>query len=101
MSTLKHAAVDSDDIKHDNAHTLINAPFNLLTYPLRSLWHSTRPYLPQLVPLAVFLISIPLLLFFSVSAGWFVWKSIAVGWEVNVDLQYGCVHLHLLKLSWH
>lgn len=50
-----------------------------------------RPYAPQLLPLAVFVLTIPALLFFSFSSGWFVWRSIAVGWEVPLDLQYGCV----------
>ncbi|KAI0348518.1 hypothetical protein BDW22DRAFT_1424674 [Trametopsis cervina] len=56
---------------------------------LYSGWVSFRAYLPQLVPLVVFLVSIPVLLFFSISAGWFVWRSIAVGWETRLYLQYG------------
>ncbi|PSS37586.1 hypothetical protein PHLCEN_2v602 [Hermanssonia centrifuga] len=48
-----------------------------------------RPVAPQLVPLAVFVLTIPILVFFSISAGWFVWRSIAVGWETSLYLQYG------------
>lgn len=48
-----------------------------------------RPLAPQFVPLAVFVITIPVLIFFSISAGLLVWRSIAVGWESNLDLQYG------------
>lgn len=50
-----------------------------------------KPLAPQLIPLTVFALSIPIVVFFSLSAGWFVWRSIAVGWETAVHLQYGYV----------
>lgn len=43
-----------------------------------------RPFAPQIVPLVVFVLTIPVMLFFSLSAGWFVWSSVAVGWEMDV-----------------
>lgn len=50
-----------------------------------------QPLAPQLVPLAVFSVSLPLILFLSVGSGYWVWKSVAVGWETEIFLQYGCV----------
>ncbi len=50
-----------------------------------------RPYAPQMVPFMAFAVMIPALVFFSLSAGWIVWRSIAVGWETTLYLQYGCV----------
>lgn len=44
---------------------------------------------PQLITLAVCLFLIPLVIFLSAFAGWFVWKHVAVGWETPVYLQYG------------
>ncbi|KAI0361174.1 hypothetical protein OH77DRAFT_1391809 [Trametes cingulata] len=48
-----------------------------------------QPFAPQLVPLAVFSACIPLILFLSVGSGYLVWKSVAVGWETEIFLQYG------------
>lgn len=53
-----------------------------------------RPFVPELAPLAVpfavFVLALPVIALLSASAGWLVWKSVAVGWEVEVNLQYGC-----------
>ncbi|KAI0697121.1 putative adipose-regulatory protein-domain-containing protein [Cytidiella melzeri] len=70
-------------------YSWIYFPVQVLSDLLHATWSSFRAYLPQLVPLVVFIVSIPVLLFFSVSAGWFVWRSIAVGWEACLYLQYG------------
>lgn len=43
----------------------------------------------QLVAFIVCLLLIPLVIFISVFAGWFVWKTVAVGWDAPVYLQYG------------
>ncbi|KAH9858214.1 hypothetical protein C2E23DRAFT_718742 [Lenzites betulinus] len=48
-----------------------------------------QPLAPQLVPLAVFSVSLPLIIFLSVGSGYWVWKSVAVGWETEIFLQYG------------
>jgi hypothetical protein len=53
-----------------------------------------RPISPQLVPLVICLLLIPLLVMVSISAGWMVYKTVAVGWQVDVYLQYGCVCLY-------
>ncbi|KAI8981256.1 hypothetical protein BD414DRAFT_464337 [Trametes punicea] len=48
-----------------------------------------QPLAPQLVPLAVFSVSLPVILFLSVGSGYWVWKTVAVGWETEIFLQYG------------
>lgn len=56
-------------------------------------------YLSHLVPLFVCLSLLPLLLFFSLFSGWYIWKNIPVAWQVPVYLQYGSVSFpHLLLL---
>lgn len=57
-----------------------------------------QPLAPQLVPLAVFSVSLPLIIFLSLGSGYWVWKSVAVGWETEIFLQYGYVSpVYLLR----
>lgn len=67
-----------------------------LRYPVKLLYHIFsagfrlfKPFAPQIVPLAVFILAFPIIVFLSLSSGWFVWRSIAVGWETELHLQYG------------
>ncbi|KAM5531877.1 hypothetical protein V8D89_014431 [Ganoderma adspersum] len=56
------------------------------------LWAIARlfsPLAPHLVPLAVFSVTLPLIILLSIGSGYFVWKSIAVSWETDLFLQYG------------
>ena len=58
------------------------------------LWAVMRlfsPLAPHLVPLAVFSVTLPLIILLSIASGFFVWKNIAVSWETDIYLQYGCV----------
>ncbi|PPQ63011.1 hypothetical protein CVT24_006117 [Panaeolus cyanescens] len=48
-----------------------------------------RPYAPQLIPLLICAIFIPFVILVSISAGWFVWTSLSVSWEISLHLQYG------------
>ncbi|KAK2461650.1 hypothetical protein APHAL10511_006113 [Amanita phalloides] len=48
-----------------------------------------RAYAPQVVPLVVCTLLIPLIVAISLLAGWLVWKNAAVSWEVPLYLQYG------------
>ncbi|KAG9314244.1 putative adipose-regulatory protein-domain-containing protein [Chiua virens] len=43
----------------------------------------------HLVPFFVCVSLIPLILFFSLFSGWYIWKNIPVGWQVPIYLQYG------------
>ena len=56
---------------------------------MAAIFRIVSPYTTNLIPLVVFLLSIPVIAFLSASAGYLVWKSIAVGWETDVILQYG------------
>lgn len=80
-------------------------PFRIV----RSIFHRSVTYLfppttvltiaSHLVPLLVCLSLIPLLLFFSLFSGWYIWKNIPVAWQVPIYLQYGSVsfpHVSLL-----
>ena len=67
-----------------------------LRYPVKLLYHIFsasfrlfKPFAPQIVPLAVFILAFPIIVFLSLSSGWFVWRSIAVGWETELQLQFG------------
>ncbi|KAJ7630793.1 hypothetical protein FB45DRAFT_1058735 [Roridomyces roridus] len=53
------------------------------------LWLVLRPAIPYILPLLVSLSFVPLILFLSASAGWFVWRNAAVGWQAPIYLQYG------------
>lgn len=64
-------------------------PFNFLVNIISWTLRLIKPLAPHLVPLVIFSLSIPVVLFLSFSAGWFVWRSIAVGWEAPLYLQYG------------
>ncbi|KAF9056518.1 putative adipose-regulatory protein-domain-containing protein [Panaeolus papilionaceus] len=48
-----------------------------------------RPYAPQLIPFLICTIFIPFVVLLSISAGWFVWNSLSVSWEIPLHLQYG------------
>ena len=50
-----------------------------------------QPLAPHLIPLAVFSATLPLVLFLSIGSGYLVWKNVAVSWEAEMFLQYGCV----------
>ncbi|CAL1695534.1 unnamed protein product [Somion occarium] len=90
---------EKDRLRHDIAHDvggIASYAWPILRFPIRlfiDLVSSTvrlvKPLAPQLIPLAVFVLAIPILIFLSLSAGWFVWRSIAVGWESPLFLQYG------------
>jgi hypothetical protein len=47
------------------------------------------PLANPLVPILVCLFLVPVAGLFSLSAGWTIWRSAAVGWEAPLDLQYG------------
>ncbi|KZT72782.1 hypothetical protein DAEQUDRAFT_663249 [Daedalea quercina L-15889] len=56
---------------------------------MAAIFRVVSPYTTNLIPLVVFLLSIPVIAFLSASAGYLVWRSVAVGWETDVVLQYG------------
>lgn len=47
----------------------------------------------RFVPFLVCLSLIPLVLFFALFSGWYIWKNVPVSWQVPIYLQYGSVLL--------
>jgi len=70
---------------------VVYAPIQLVLAVLSRGLAVLHPFAPQLIPLVVCILLVPFVLFFSVSAGWIVWRSVAVGWESPLYLQYGYV----------
>lgn len=72
----------------------LHYPIKLLGDIMAAIFKFVSPYTPNLIPLAVFLLSLPVIALLSISAGWFVWRSAAVAWELELPLQYGYVKQH-------
>lgn len=95
-ATMDSHRICSDDkarVRRQGASSSIRSPFY---YPIKwlgdimaAIFRIVSPYTTNLIPLVVFLLSIPVIAVLSASAGYLVWKSIAVGWETDVVLQYG------------
>ncbi|KAJ7092576.1 putative adipose-regulatory protein-domain-containing protein [Mycena epipterygia] len=64
-------------------------PSRLFSSILAAFLAFVRPNLRYILPLLVCLSFVPLILFLSASAGWIVWRNVAVGWQVPLHLQYG------------
>ncbi|TRM66408.1 hypothetical protein BD626DRAFT_487688, partial [Schizophyllum amplum] len=73
----------------DGAISVVLLPYTLTVSLISSGIETLRPFSPQLIPLLVCTLLIPLIAFFSVIAGVLVWNSLAVGWETPLYLQYG------------
>jgi hypothetical protein len=58
-----------------------------------------RPYAPQLVPILVFAIFVPLAILLSAFAGYIVWTNLSVSWEFPLYFQYGYVFLFYLCVA--
>ncbi|TFK30793.1 hypothetical protein FA15DRAFT_608275 [Coprinopsis marcescibilis] len=70
----------------------------------QALFTLLRPYTPQIVPLVVCLLFIPLILVISAFAGYVVWNNLTTGWETPVYMQYGDAalpHAQVLLQSLH
>lgn len=65
--------------------------FNPLYQILSLVGRGVRPFAPVIIPVVICTIAIPILLLFSLSSGFYVWKSVAVGWQTPLYLQYGYV----------
>ncbi len=70
------------------AHAIFVWPGELLLSLISLL---LRPIAPQLVPLAVFSLLVPLLVIPAIVSGVYVWYTRAVSWQSPLFFQYGCV----------
>ncbi|KIJ68602.1 hypothetical protein HYDPIDRAFT_106814 [Hydnomerulius pinastri MD-312] len=88
---LVKAEPEADKGKMSSVAPLNDSPSlpSIVSAPLRLVLSLLRPIAPQLVPLVVCLALIPVIVFFSLFSGWYVWKNVAVGWEMPIYLQYG------------
>jgi hypothetical protein len=79
------------------AHAIFLYPIELFFSLIAS---ALRPIAPQLIPLVVFFLLIPLLVIPAVLSGVYVWYSRAVSWQSPLFFQYGYVptqiHVYLL-----
>lgn len=84
----------ADDIKakgkqRESSSWMSTLLLNPLYQILSLIGRGARPIAPVIIPVAICTIAIPILLLFSLSSGFYVWKSVAVGWEAPLYLQYG------------
>jgi hypothetical protein len=70
------------------AHAIFLYPIELLLSVVTFL---LRPIAPQLIPLAVFSLLVPLLVIPAIVSGVYVWYSRAVSFQSPLFFQYGCV----------
>ncbi|EAU92690.1 hypothetical protein CC1G_01735 [Coprinopsis cinerea okayama7 len=70
---------DSDDSEHTS----------FLLSSFQTGLNLVRPWAPQLVPLVVCLVFIPLILALSTIAGYVVWSNLSAQWETPLYMQYG------------
>lgn len=83
------AAVQRDDREQYNSPDILATPLRLSGVLFSRGSQHVKHVAPQLITFLVCLLLVPLVIFLSVFAGWFVWKNVAVGWEAPVYLQYG------------
>ena len=70
------------------AHAIFIYPIELSLSLIASV---LRPIAPQLIPLAVFFLLVPLLVVPAILSGVYVWYSRAVSWQSSLFFQYGYV----------
>ncbi|KDR85345.1 hypothetical protein GALMADRAFT_52054 [Galerina marginata CBS 339.88] len=69
--------------------TIVATPFKIFIALCLGILSAIRPFAPRLVPALVCSLFIPLVLLLSASAGWVVWSSLSVSWQVPLYLQFG------------
>jgi hypothetical protein len=73
----------------DLAARLLYLPLNFLLTTVGYALGALRALSPQLVPIVACALFVPGLILASLSAGFVVWRTAAVGWETPVYLNYG------------
>ncbi|KAG2159703.1 putative adipose-regulatory protein-domain-containing protein [Suillus bovinus] len=87
--TAKVEPEDSKPFSPEEQHAEHSWLENAISSSIRFIMNLVRPVAPQLVPLLICLALIPVIIFFSLFSGWYIWKNVAVGWESPLYLQYG------------
>jgi hypothetical protein len=86
-----HQVAETRNSNNGLISRVLHLPFRLLLSFSSTSVATLRPYAPQIVPLLICVLFIPLVFLLSVFAGFVVWKSVAVDWETPIHLQFGCV----------
>lgn len=96
MDNTHTSTAQENDLIADDQDSLSQVLSNLLSSTLRFLLavaSSTlsflRPFAPQIIPVLICVFIIPLVVLLSLSAGFLVWKNVAVAWESPIHLQFG------------
>lgn len=97
LVALQHTPIIPDEEEEPSFLSRIAfIPVRISLTLISKVFHLLRPLAPQLIPLAVCLIFIPIIVLLSISSGWIVWKNVAVSWETTLWLQYGYVEATFL-----
>lgn len=94
LALAQHFMADNTEAKEKQGGSrgwLSTLFLNPLYQILSLIGRGARPVAPVIIPVAICTIAIPILLLFSLSSGFYVWKSVAVGWAAPLYLQYGYV----------
>lgn len=82
-------AIEDGDFSPTILSNILAAPARLLVVVVSSGSSFLRPFAPQLIPVLICLFLVPLAILLSLTAGFIVWKNVAVGWESPLHLQFG------------
>ncbi|KAF8222150.1 hypothetical protein L208DRAFT_1413900 [Tricholoma matsutake] len=69
--------------------TIVHVPLRLLVSLSSTTVATLRPYAPQIIPVLICVLFIPLIILLSVFSGFVVWRSVGVDWETPIHLQFG------------
>ncbi|RDB29107.1 hypothetical protein Hypma_015681 [Hypsizygus marmoreus] len=68
---------------------VLSAPINLILSFLSATFSALRPFAPQIIPVLICALLVPLVILLSIASGVVVWRNVAVGWDSPVHLQFG------------
>ncbi|KNZ75651.1 hypothetical protein J132_02425 [Termitomyces sp. J132] len=78
-----------EDHANQVLENVLYAPLRLFLVLTTNLVSYLRPFAAQIIPVLICIFLIPLILLLSFFSGLIVWKSVAVGWESPLHLQFG------------
>lgn len=88
-SSRQRTTSDEPQPRRGIVSTILYAPPRLLFALLYRAAAFLQPYASQIIPIFVCLLLVPLVISLSLYAGWVVWRSAPVAWQVPIDFQYG------------
>ncbi|KAF9502548.1 hypothetical protein BDN71DRAFT_1438204 [Pleurotus eryngii] len=88
-SSRQRTTSDEPPQRREIVSTILYAPPRLLFILLYRAAAFLQPYASQIIPIFICLLLVPLVISLSLYAGWLVWRSVPVAWQVPIDFQYG------------